>query len=174
MDGAVKALDPPVASSVMLIDASAEKCIDAGAQEAWKAAARNVSDLTAAYLGAVELEEIWKRVASSPCYRVASAETKMWADLFAAIAGRNSSDIVKLGTTLIGSPTPITEEDLAYLATITAAAYIHMNQIEPARVLLQEQSKRLNRSESYWFPLANLMAFTQSNAQRGQSLGGAN
>jgi spermidine synthase len=174
LDGAVKSLDTPIASSVMLIDAAADKCTDTGAQQAWKAAARNISDLTAAYLSAVELEDIWKRVASSPCYRVAPAETRMWADLFAAIAGRNSSGIVKLGTALIGSPSPITEDDLAYLTTITAAAYIHLNQIETARALLQEQSKRLNRSESYWFPLANLMAFTQSNAHGGQSLGGAN
>ena len=172
LDGVIRDLDPPIASYVMLIDASAEKCTDAGTQNAWKTAVRNVSDLTAAYLNAAELEGIWNRITSSPCYRAAAAEQKTWVDLFGAIARRNSSDIVEFGNDLLRSPTPITEDDLAYLTTITAAAYIRMDQIEHARSLLREQTKKLNRSESYWFPLANLLALTQSDARGAPASGG--
>jgi hypothetical protein len=73
---------------------------------------------------------------------------------------------VKFGNDLIASPAPITEVDLAYLVTVTAAADIRMGQIELARRLLREQSKKLNPSESYWFPLLDLLALTQSG-QRG-------
>ena len=172
LDGAVKDLDPPTASYVMIVDASADRCSDAGVQNAWKAAVRNVSDLTAAYLNAVELEPVWNKITSSPCYRAAASEQKAWVDMFGAIARRNATDIVKFGNYLLGSPTPITEDDLAYLTTITAAAYIQMHQIEQARSLLQEQTKKLNRLESYWFPLANLLALTQPDARGAPTSGG--
>jgi hypothetical protein len=51
---------------------------------------------------------------------------------------------------------------LAYLTTVTAAAYIRMGEVDLARGLLNEQSSKLNPSESYWFPLQNLLAFTKS------------
>ena len=45
---------------------------------------------------------------------------------------------------------------------ITATAYIQMDQIAQAHSLLQEQSKKLNPSDSYWFPRLSLLALTQS------------
>jgi spermidine synthase len=162
LDGGLKNLEPSIASYVMLIDAGRDGCTDAGAQNAWKMAARNISDRTAAYLSAAELEPIWNKIASSPCYRAAAAGQKEWVDLFAAIARRNSSDIMKFGNDLIGSPVPISQGDLAYLTTITAAAYIQMGQFAQARSLLEEQSKKLDRSDSYWFPLLSLLALSQS------------
>jgi spermidine synthase len=165
MDGALEGLDPAIASRVMIIDAGRDGCVDAGAQNAWKIAIRRISDDTAAYLSAGELEAIWNRITSSPCYRAATIEQKTWIDLFAAIARRNSSEIVKYGSNLLGSSTPITAADLADLTTVTALAYIHMDQIAQARSLLQQQSKRLDRSESYWFPLVNLLALTESGRQ---------
>jgi spermidine synthase len=167
LDGERQGLDPSILSYVMLIDTSRDGCTDTATQDAWKIAVRNISDRTAAYLTATELEGIWNKITSSPCYRAAATEQKTWVDLFAAIALRNSSDIVRLGGNLLGSPAPITEEDLAYLTTITATAYIQTDQIAQAHsLLLQEQSKKLNRSESYWFPLANLMALTQPGRRR--------
>jgi len=161
LDGALKDLDPSIASYVMLIDAGRDRCADAGALNTWKIAAQNISDRTAAFLSATELEAIWNRIASSPCYLEATVEQKTWVDLFAAIARRNSSEIVKFGNDLIGSPTPTTEADLAYLTTVTAAAYIRMGQVGLAHNLLKEQSKKLNPSESYWFPLLDLLALTE-------------
>jgi spermidine synthase len=163
LDGALKDLDPSIASDVMLIDTGRDGCIEAGAQKTWRMAARNISDRTAAYLGAAELEAIWNKITASPCYRAASVEQKTWVDLFAAIAHRNSSDIVKFGNDLIESRAPITEADLAYITTITATAYIRMGQVALARSLLKEQSKKLDRSESYWFPLLSLLALSQSD-----------
>jgi spermidine synthase len=165
MDGAIADLDPAIASHVMIIDADRGGCVDTGAQNAWKIAIRNISDDTAAYLSAAELEPIWNRIKSSPCYRAAAIEQKKWVDLFAAIALRNSSEIVKYGSDLLASTTPITETDLAYLATVTALAYIHTDQNAQARSLLQQQSRRLDPSESHWFPLVNLLALTKSGRQ---------
>jgi len=171
LDGTFKDLDPAAASYVMLIDASRDGCTDAGAKNAWETAVRNISDFTAAYLSAAELDPIWNTITSSPCYRTAPADQKTWVDLFAAIARRSSSDVVKYGTDLLASPAPISESDLAYLATITAAAYIQMDQIAQARSLLQEQSKKLNRSASYWFPVLDLLALTQSGRQGAPAAG---
>jgi len=171
LDGALQGLDPATASNVRLIDSGWEECSDKATRDAWQLAARNVSDHTAAYLSAAELEGIWLKLTSSPCYRASDTEQKTWVDLFAAIARRDSSGIVKLGDYLLGSPQPITEADRAYLAAITALAYIRLNQSAQAHSLLQEQSKKLNRSETYWFPLANLLALTQPG-HRGQSSSG--
>jgi spermidine synthase len=165
LEGVLKDLDPSIASDVLLIDAARDGCVDAGTQNAWKTAARHISDRTAAYLSAVELEAIWNRITSSLCYRAAAVEQKKWVDLFAAIAHRNSSDIVKIGSDLIGSPAPVTEADLAYLTIVTADAYIRMGQVAPAHDVLKEQSKKLNRAESYWFPLIELLVLTQSGQQ---------
>jgi spermidine synthase len=165
-EGTLEGLDPSTASDVLIIDAARDGCTDVGAQNAWKTAARNISDRTAAYLSAVELEAIWNRVTSGPCYRAAAVDQKTWVDLYAALARRNSSDIVKFGIDLIGSPAPITEADLAYLTTVTAAADIRMGHVAIAGSLLKQQSIKLDRSESYWFPLVDLMALTQAS-QRG-------
>jgi hypothetical protein len=173
LDGALQGLDPSISSYVMLIDTSREGCTDTATQKAWQTAVRNISDRTAAYLSAAELEGIWNKITSSPCYRAAAAEQKTWVDLFAAIARRNTSDIVKLGNSLLGSPAPVTDEDQAYLTTITATAYIQMDQIAQAHsLLLQEQSKKLNGSETYWFPLENLLALTQPGRQGRPAPGG--
>jgi spermidine synthase len=161
-DGNLKGLDPSIASYVMLIDASRDACTDTVAQNAWKMAARNISDRTAAYLNAAEQEQIWNKVTSSPCYRDAAAEQKTWVDLFAAISQRNTSDIVKFGTDLLSPQVPNSGADLAYLTTVTAAAYVKMGQIPLARSLLQDQLKRFDHSGPYWFPLLNLLLLTQS------------
>ena len=60
----------------------------------------------------------------------------------------------------------MTETDLAYLTTVTAAAFVRMNQIAPARDILKKQSKRLNPAESYWFPLLELLTLTASGRDR--------
>ena len=161
LEGALKDLEPSIASHVMLLNVGRDECTDAGAQNAWKIAAQNISDRTAAFLSAAELEPVWKKITSSACYLEATTEQKKWVGLFAAIARRNSSDIAKFGRDLIGSLAPITEADLAYLTTVTAAANIRMGQLELARSVLKEQLKKLNPSESYWFPLSNLLALTE-------------
>jgi spermidine synthase len=165
LDGALKNLEAPIASTVMLIDTDRDRCTDEGAQNAWKMAARSISNLTAAFLSSAELDAMWNRIMASPCYRAATPERKMWVDLFAAIARRNSSDIVKLGNDLLESSANKSNDDLAYLTTITAAAYIQMDQVSQANNVLREQSKKLDRSESYWFPLASLLALTQTSAK---------
>jgi spermidine synthase len=162
LEGEIKDLDPSIASAALLIDIAGDRCKDAGTQSAWNTASRDISDRTAAYLSAAELDAIWKKIASSPCYQTASIEQKKWIGLFAAIARRNSPDIVNIGGELIGLTAPITESDLAYLTTVTAAAYIRMGQVAQARDILKEQTKKLDRSESYWFPLLDLLALTQS------------
>jgi len=173
LDGVLQGLDPSISSYAMLIDTNREGCTDTATQNAWKMAVRNISDRTAAYLSAAELQGIWNKITSSACYRAAAEEEKTWVDLFAAIALRNSSDIVRLGSSLLGSPARISEEDLAYLTTVTAAAYIRMDRIAQAHgLLLQEQSKKLDRSDSYWFPLADLSALTQPGRQGGAAPGG--
>jgi len=67
--GSLDNLDPQSAAYVAHLDTSAERCAAQDAQDAWTTAVRNISDYTAAYLTAGELEEIWSKVLSSPCYR---------------------------------------------------------------------------------------------------------
>jgi spermidine synthase len=166
VEGVLKDLDPSIASQVMLLNVGRDECTDAAAQNAWKIAARNISDRTAAFLTTAELEAVWNKITSSACYREATTEQKKWVELFAAIARRNSPELVEFGNNLLGSPNPITQADLAYLTTITAAAYIRMGQVDLAHSLLKEQSKKLDPSESYWFPLLSLLALTEPSERR--------
>ena len=162
LDGSLKDLDPASASHLMVIDASRDRCTDTDARNAWEIAARNISDLTAAYLTPKELEGIWNWITSTPCYRTATAEQKAWVDLFVAISNRNAPDIVRLGTILLGQHVSNSEADLAYLTTVTAAAYIRMGQVAQARSLLKEQMRRTHQMGLYEFALVDLMALTQA------------
>ncbi len=164
LDGSLKDLGPGTASYLMLIDAGRDGCADTGAQNAWTMAVRNISDRTAAYLSPAELEVIWNRITSSPCYRSVAAGQKTWVDLLAAISRRDAPDIVKFGTNLLGQQAPNSGADRAYLTTVTAAAYIQMGQITQARSLLEEQWSKLDHRGPDDLPLVDLRALTQSSS----------
>ena len=160
--GSLNNLDPLSARYVWLIDTSRERCAAKIAQNAWKSAVRNINDVTAAYLNPAELEEIWNKVISSPCYRYVTGEHKAWADLLAAIAHRNAPEIVKLGTELLEPRTSNSDDDLAYLTTVTAAAHVRMGEIAQARSLLQAQWRRFNHAGQFDLALRELLALTRS------------
>jgi spermidine synthase len=159
--GSLNNLDPLSARYLSLIDSSEEKCGASEAQNAWQDAVRNIGDNTAAYLKSAELDEIWNKVLSSPCYRGVTGEDKVWADLLAAIAHRNAPEIVKLGTELLGLYPSRSQNDLAYLTTVTGAAYFRMGEIAQARSLLQAQSRQLNHGGQFDFALRELQALTR-------------
>src|SRR6202043_2398483 len=62
-------LDPLSARYLWLIDMNRERCAAKEGQNEWQNAVRNISDYTAVYLNARELEGIWNKAISSPCYR---------------------------------------------------------------------------------------------------------
>jgi hypothetical protein len=160
--GSLDDLDPLTANYLSLIDMGPERCAANAGQKEWQNAVRNISDETTPYLNPAELGEIWNKVASSPCYREATGEYKAWADLLAAIAKRNSPQIAKLGTELLGSQSSKNEDDVAYLTTVTVAAYVRMGDIAQARSLLKAQWDRLNHAGRFEFALRDLQALTRS------------
>jgi len=91
-----------------------------------------------------------------------TGEHKTWADLLAAISQRNAPEIVKLGTELLGPHPSNAEDELAYLTTVTAAAYVRMGEIAQARNLLQAQWRRFNHAGQFDLALRDLLALTQS------------
>jgi spermidine synthase len=155
-------LDPLSAAYVAHIDTSAERCASQDAQDAWTIAVRSISDYTAAYLTAGELEEIWNKVSSSPCYSKVSEDQRAWADLLTAIARRDAPEIVKFGTVLLGRHSANSADDLAYLTTVIAAASVRMGNIEQARNILQAQWSRLNHAGQFDFALRELSALTRA------------
>jgi spermidine synthase len=154
-------LDPLSARYLWLIDMNRERCAAKEGQNEWQNAVRNISDYTAVYLNAGELEGIWNKAISSPCYRDVPGDHKAWADLFAAIAQRNAPEIVKRGTALLGPNASISENDLAYLTTVTAAAYVQMGEIAQARSVLQAQSRRFIHGGQFNLALRDLVALTR-------------
>jgi predicted membrane-bound spermidine synthase len=159
--GSLDNLDPLSALYLSHIDLSGKRCADKAGQKAWAEALRNISDDTAAYLNALELQPLWNKVRSSACYHDATGEDKTWADLLAAIAQRNALQIVKSGTELIGAQTPQSENELAYLTTVTAAAYLHLGQVDGARNLLQAQLGRIRQAGQFDLALRDLLALTR-------------
>jgi hypothetical protein len=162
--GSLNKLDPLSATYLSRIDMSRDRCAAKEGLDAWKTAVRNISDDTAAFLNPLELEEIWNKVMSSPCYRDVTGEHKTWADLLAAISHRNAPEIVKLGTELLGSHTSHSEDDLAYLTTVTVAAQVRMGDLAQARSLLQAQWHRFNHAGQFDLALRDLAALTRSAA----------
>ncbi len=65
-DSSLENLDKEAASYLLLIDTGRDRCAVIEAQNAWKAAVRNITDLTAAYLSPSELEEIWTKITAQP------------------------------------------------------------------------------------------------------------
>ena len=71
-------------------------------------------------------------------------------------------EIVKLGTELLEPRTSNSDDDLAYLTTVTAAAHIRMGEIAQARSLLQAQWRRFNHAGQFDLALRELLALTRS------------
>ena len=159
--GSLFDLDPQSAAYLSRIDMGQERCGEKEGQDAWKTSIRNISDETAPYLNPAELEEIWNKVLSSPCYRDVPGEHKTWADLLAAISQRNASAIVKHGTELLGSNSATSADDLAYLTTVTAAAHVRMGEPAQARRLLRAQWRRLNHTGQFDLALRDIAALTR-------------
>ena len=153
-------LDPYSAAYLVQIDTSAERCATPEGRSTWKSAVRNISDETAAYLNPTELEELWKKVMSSPCYRDVPGEHRTWADLLAAVAQRDAPQIVKFGTALLAAH-PSGADDSAYLTTIIAAALLRMGQTTQARNLLQAQGALRNAGQ-FDLALRDLRALTRA------------
>jgi spermidine synthase len=160
--GDVDDLEPMVAAYLSRIDMDPQRCATTGGQNDWQEAIRNISDATTPYLSPQELEPLWGHVASSPCYRAAAAEHKAWADLLAALAQRNAPDLVRLGTELLGGNSVKPKLDVAYLTTVTAAAYIRMGERVQARRVLKEQWNRIDHAGPFGLALRALLALTDS------------
>jgi predicted membrane-bound spermidine synthase len=162
--GSLDLLDPASATYLSRIDMSRERCAAEAAQGTWKTAVRNISDYTTAYLTPAELTEIWNQASASPCYREVGGDDATWADLFAALAQRNAPQIVRFGTMLLERKTVGSAEELSYLTTVTAAAYVRMGEIEQARSVLQAQWFQFNHTGKFEFALRELHALTLPGA----------
>jgi hypothetical protein len=154
-------LDSTSAQYVWLVGTGREACAEAPAQAAWADAVRNLSDDTAAYLSSGELEQLWSTVSSSPCYREVPGEEQAWVGLFTAIAHRDAPAIVRLGTGLLATPSSHSPGDLAYLTTVTAAAYVKMGERAQAQSLLRIQWSRIDHAGQFDLALRDLRALTR-------------
>jgi hypothetical protein len=158
--GSLDGLDAASARYLWLVGTGQAACTAAPAQAAWADAVRNLSDQTAAYLNSGELEPLWTSVLSSPCYREVGAGPDAWVDLYAAIARRSAPDIVRLGTGLLGSGAANSDSEVAYLTTVTAAAYVNLGRDAEAHALLENQWPRFNHAGAFEFALRDLRALT--------------
>ena len=151
----------PASARYLWLAGTGQACAAPPAQAAWADAVRNLSDQTAPYLNARELEPLWASITSSPCYREVGADQQAWVELFAAIAQRNAPDIVRLATGLLASGAAHSDSEVAYLTTAAAAAYVALGRDAQARTFLEEQWPRFDHSGPFDFPLRDLRALTQ-------------
>jgi predicted membrane-bound spermidine synthase len=155
-------LDPISATDLVQIDMDRERCATQAGQNVWKSAVRHISDYTAAFLNADELEGIWTMVMASSCYRSVAGAHRTWAELLAAISQRNVPQIVKLGTALLAADLSDPEDERAFLTTVTAAAFMRMGEIDLARGLLQAQWPLIKHAGPFDLALRDLRALAQS------------
>ena len=156
--GRLDNLDAIGAMTLLLIRTSGEKCADQQVQKTWTTAARNIGAMTATYLNPSELADVWSSIRSTPCYREASGEHRTWADLLAAVAARDAAAIVSHGKRLMELPSSISRDELTYLTTVMASAYVHMGQMMQARDLLAAQWNLLDQGGELSLSLRELRA----------------
>jgi spermidine synthase len=156
--GRLEDLDTLAAIAVLLIRTNAEKCGDPQVQNTWKTAARNIGWMTATYLNPSELADVWSSIRSTACYRDASGDHRVWADLLAAVAARDAAEIVSQGTLLLERPPSLSTDELTYLTTVMASAYLGMGQTAQARGLLAATWNRLDHAGELSLSLRELRA----------------
>jgi hypothetical protein len=86
-------------------------------------------------------------------------DEQIWASLYAAIAQRDAAQIVKFGPTLIANQRAFAD-DLSYLTTVTAAAYVRLGEDAQAHRLLQAQWARLKHAGQFDLALRDVLALT--------------
>lgn len=159
-NGKLDDLDAKTAAWLQLVEASGEACADLAGQKVWAESLQNLSSMTAPFLSAPELAEVWNRVKDTACYREATGDARTWADLLAAVAARNSDQTFTLGIQLMRQPAALAKEDLSYLTTVVATAALHQGQREQARTLLTALWSQLNHSGTFSLPLRELLALS--------------
>jgi predicted membrane-bound spermidine synthase len=166
--GRLDGLGANTADSLLLIRTGG--CADPQVQDTWKRAAQTVSAMTAAYLSPSELAGIWGSIRSTPCYRDAGGEHRVWADLLAAVSARNTAEIVTLGARLLGSPSALPRDDLTYLTTVMTTAYVRMGQMPQARSLLAAQWNRLDHAGEFSLSLLELQALARAGGTQAPAV----
>jgi spermidine synthase len=165
--GRLDELDAGSVTALLLIRAGAEQCADPKVQYAWGRAVRGVSAMTATYLQPSELADIWRTIKSVPCYHDGSGELRAWADFLAAVSARNAAAIVRLGAPLLKSPAAPSENDLTYLTTMMATAYVRMGQLSQARTLLEALWSQVDHAGEFSLSLQDLWALAQAGDAEG-------
>ena len=162
--GNLNGLDPITARFLSRIDISAERCATESAQQDWQDAVKGISDATASYLTADELQPLWHEIRSSPCYQDAGSVRRTWVDLWGAIAQRDDARIASLGAGLLESPAVDREDDITYISAVSAAAQIGAGDAASARRLLETQWPRINHHGKFAFALRDLRAIAVGSA----------
>jgi spermidine synthase len=160
-------------SALILIRASADECAQPRVQRTWGTAVQNVSEMTASYLNPTELADIWSYIKSTPCYRGGNSEIKAWTDLLAAVSARDFSEIVTLGSRLLAPPSSLSQDDLTYVTTVMATAYIRMGETSQARSLMMTQLSKLNWGGQFSLALRELFVLARTGEASGLTQAGA-
>ena len=147
--------------SLLLLRTSAEECADPQVQTTWHSSLQSISGWTTAYLTPSQLAEVWSTIRSTPCYRDAAGPHKEWADLLAAVASRDASNIVVLGKELLGRSFSPTKEELTYLITVMATAYVGTGRASEAYGLLTTYWSQLDHAGELGLPLRELLALSR-------------
>jgi spermidine synthase len=162
--GKLDDLDASAAAWLRLVVTTGEACADLAGQKTWTAAIQVVSSMTAPYLSPAELADVWNRIKQTPCYRETTGDQREWTDLLAAVAARDSGEIVRLGARLLRQPGALDKDDLNYLATVVATALLRSGQAEKARTLLASLWNQLDHSGQLALSLEVLLALARSGS----------
>lgn len=167
--GRLDDLDAEAAAWLRLVDESHDACEDSAGQKIWTTSVRKVSAMTAPYLSASEMLEVWNHVRATPCYSEASGAERAWADLLAAVAGRDTGEVLKQGAWLLHYDQALDKDDLNYIASVVATAFLRRGQAEQARTLLTALWNQLDHSGQLSLYLQALL--TLSGDGRGLATG---
>jgi len=117
--------------------------------------------MTASYLSPAELGDIWSAVKSTPCYHDFNGIHRIWADLLAEVAARNSAGIVALGARLMETSSSLERDERTYIVAAMSTAYVRLGQLPQARELLMTQWDKLNHGGEFGLSLRELLALAQ-------------
>ncbi len=123
-----QALEAPVRSTRLAITANMQpqpgSCSTPAAQKAWRTAVKDIALETSQYLSAAELGALWQHMRAHTCYGALPAADRQFLALLEAVARRDRTAIIEIGSALLSANDPRPTEELAYILSATAATLL--------------------------------------------------
>ncbi len=117
------------------------ECQDPQSFDIWFHSLYEVARLVNPWLTRVQTQDIWQKLAATPCYARLPAEYRTWISLFAAVGARDAKQMSSIGETLLGQTSNLPRGHRRYLLTSAMTGFLSLGDKPAALALWQRYGK---------------------------------